>query len=404
MVIYNAPATEPVGGTTLTDYSPGNHNGFLFGSANIVEGANPKSGNCLYFPDGEGGVSVPENVLNTTANFTQTFWAKVPDGGPQTFEIIAIFGEEEEDRESALLEVTTETWNFFAIVHEGSDVRVYLNNELKATIQQFRPLLGVAVEQPDADGGECGIGYLYGVKIFNEALTYSNIVMTGIQTTPLVYTIDGVNFSEYGVFVSDSDGLLDRPKPKNTLSQDWPDENGTIINLRSARVGDREITLKCFIYASDKLTFSQRCNAFLSVFDRAGKHRLQVSIDETHPLVFDVYINNGVAVDKRWREGMMAGEFTLKLVEPAPVKKVIRFERQAGDETALTITAVQTNTDKAHLYTVSYGDGSEIEEFATATASLSHSYADPGVYYVIIAGVIDNLTVTTNGVVVWDKL
>lgn len=404
MVIYNAPTTEAAGEKVLTDYSENHSAGALFGTAVFAEGENPDNGNCLFFPDGKGGVTIPENVVTTTENFTKTFWLKIPEGGPQSLEIIAIFGEQDSDKESVFVTVGVDEWQFIAIVHEGAEIRVYLDNKLQSTIQQFKPLLGVEIQQPDAPAVEYGIGYLYAIKIYNEALNYNNLIMAGATTTPLIYSIDGVNFQEYGVYVSDSDGLLDRPKAKAPISQDWADENGTIINLKSPRVADREITLKCFIYASDKLTFSQKCNAFLSVFDVSGKHRLQVSIDDTHPLVYDVYINNAVTIDKRWTSGLMAGEFTLKLIEPAPVKKVIRFERMAGGEKTLTINATQSNNDKNHLYTVSYGDKTEIVEFSTEKAQLSHVYTTPGVYYAIIAGVIDNLTVETNGVTVWDKL
>jgi hypothetical protein len=95
----------------------------------------------------------------------------------------------------------------------------------------------------------------------------------------------------------------------------------------------------------------------------------------------------------------MIGTFSLKLIEPDPVKRVIRHQRISEATKTLTITLT---TDKTIL--IYWGDGQKSEVFGT-NASVSHNYVQDGIFYAIVAGVIEDITdFQTNGIIVWNKL
>lgn len=99
----------------------------------------------------------------------------------------------------------------------------------------------------------------------------------------------------------------------------------------------------------------------------------------------------------------MIGTFSLKLREPDPVKRVVRHQRINEASRELSIAF---KSDK--MVNVYWGDGSFTEDVYgdhTGAKALKHTYADNGVYYAVIAGVIEEITdFTTNGIVVWNKL
>ena len=116
-----------------------------------------------------------------------------------------------------------------------------------------------------------------------------------------------------------------------------------------------------------------------------------VDIPPTKPLLYEVYNENGVAINKRWNDDLMVGTFTLKLKEPDPVKRIVRHQRLSNDTKTLTITL----TSKKAV-TIFWGDG---------TQTASHEYTTDGIFYAIVAGVIEEIeSFTTNGIIVWNKL
>lgn len=219
------------------------------------------------------------------------------------------------------------------------------------------------------------------------------------ESNPLEYYLNGVNFKDWGIYVSDSTGVIDRPKLKAPSKVDWDDYHGAVVDLRNKRVVAREITLNCFIKATGKLDFVTKLNSFLDVFGQDGTQRLTIEIDPKKPLIYEVYNEIGIGISKRWRDELMVGTFALKLQEPDPVKRVVKFT-QSDAATTHTITLTS-----AKSVTVYWGDGTKTEDIYGSQISVSHTYPANGDYFAVIAGVIEDITdFATNGETVWNKL
>ena len=218
------------------------------------------------------------------------------------------------------------------------------------------------------------------------------------------YYLGGTNLRDYGIRVESSSGVVDLPKLKSPEAHDWPDYHGTVKDLSNKRYEEREITLECWLKASGKLDFIQRLNSFCGLLRQDGTQRLMISINPTKPLVYEVYCEDGVAVSKKWRDDLMIGTFTLKLKEPDPVKRVIRHERTDDASTADLVVAFKS--DK--MVNIYWGDGSVSHDVSgdhTQENAITHTYADEGVYHIIIGGVIEEMTdFDTTGTLIWNRL
>lgn len=94
----------------------------------------------------------------------------------------------------------------------------------------------------------------------------------------VIYKLDNVDLTDYGVHVSASEGLLSRPRPKKPTTLSWQDYNGEVVDLSKRTYEPREIELDCFIKAASQWEFQDKVNAFLSVLDTAGAKRLSVGV------------------------------------------------------------------------------------------------------------------------------
>jgi hypothetical protein len=225
----------------------------------------------------------------------------------------------------------------------------------------------------------------------------SSLLDSSVQVN---YLIDGVNFKEWGITVSESGGILDLPKFKAPLSINWPDYHGLAVDLTNKRVEAREIELKCWMSATGKMDFTVRLNSFLEMFRKDGTRRLTIDIHPEKPLLFEVYNESGVSIAKRWNDELMTGTFTLKLKEPDPVKRIVRHRRT--DEATKTLTITVTS---AKALTVHWGDGKKDYGIFGDNITLSHIYSANGTFYALIGGVIEDITnFSTNGTIVWNKL
>ena len=217
------------------------------------------------------------------------------------------------------------------------------------------------------------------------------------------YYINGIAFTTFGVKVSGSKGLLNGLKIKEPLKVTWPDQHGEVVDLAAPRYEAREITLECFIKAASSTAFILAVQTFLAAFQKAGLQRLMIDVNDAvetrKPLLYEVYMAEGPDITKKWNATLMIGTFTLTLQEPEPVKCVYKFVPATG---AMTVTFTITTTDPVNIY---YGDGSNHLDVVTASGQKSHTYTTEGTFYIIITGVIENITaVTTTGTQVWSRL
>ena len=131
-----------------------------------------------------------------------------------------------------------------------------------------------------------------------------------------IYKLDGVDIKTYGVCVSDSKGIINRPKTKAPKATKWDDYHGEAVDLTHKYYEAREITLSCFIKATSKIDFINKVTTFEQLFDKAGTNRLVVEVDANKPLIFEVYCKDEIDIAKSWDDNLMVGTFKIKLTTP----------------------------------------------------------------------------------------
>jgi hypothetical protein len=394
-IVLNMPFDEPAGSQTAYDYSQNRADGYIT-NCNFVAG---RQGNCIEF-NGRGYCQIPQNVIPITGNFSLLVWllrGESTDGFTGKRLGFWFAWNDINGYREAWINLSLDR-NYIAIVKEGLKASIYLNTQLIEIITLPAQPTGFAVLQ-DIYFSEYGYGLIDEVKAYNVALSDSEISEQLNSVAQLDYLIDGINFKEWDVTVSESNGILDLPKLKTPFSINWPDYHGQVIDLSRKRIEAREIELKCWMKASGKMNFVTKLNSFLDIFRKDGTQRLTIDIHPTKPLLYEVYCENGISISKRWNDDLMIGTFTLKLVEPDPVKRIIRHQRISEATKTLTITLTSNKT-----VTIYWDDGTKEEIYGT-NISRSHQYAKDGIYYAIVAGVIEEITnFQTNGIVVWNKL
>lgn len=205
------------------------------------------------------------------------------------------------------------------------------------------------------------------------------------------YSLDGVDLGSYGIIVESSKGLFSKAAQKEVPQASWSDQDGNDAITSKALFKERTIELKCFAAKSSSSEFMTTIESLMQVLGQPETHRLRVS-GGSKPLVYQVYNPTEVGVTHEWLAGKLCGSFTLKLVEPEPVKMVI----QASESITITINSV-------NLLNIYWGDGSytyDVSGFVTKT----HSYSKKGNYEVIITGGIENAIITHNGTTIWNRL
>ena len=216
------------------------------------------------------------------------------------------------------------------------------------------------------------------------------------------YYIDNIDIkSAYGVFISASSGLISKPKPKRPTARSWAEYNGEIPDLASTVYEARDIKLDCFIKADNREQFFAKVNGFLDLFDKDRTVRLMLDtgVGTSKPLVYEVYLNAQVEIEKAFDPGQLVGTFTLNLREPEPVKRVLKFEATAE---ALQASITMTTEKLVSIY---WGDTSETEDVSGTDKVTTHTYSTAGVYYIVITGNINQVTaLTSNATLIWSKI
>lgn len=215
------------------------------------------------------------------------------------------------------------------------------------------------------------------------------------------YLIDNVNLATYGVRVSNSDGLLDVPKMKKPLSVSWPDRHGEQVDVSQVRFEARDITLNCYMMASGRSEFLTRVNEFAAgLLMTPGLKQLAVLYDANKPLVYMVYFPHGIEIKRatKWIAARQTGVFQLKLREPEPIKKVLRFAAITGN---MQVSLAFGSTRQVTVY---WGD-KQSTTTNTPAPSLNHTYQVAGTYHIIVTGVIEDVNnVITNATIIWELI
>jgi hypothetical protein len=167
------------------------------------------------------------------------------------------------------------------------------------------------------------------------------------------YYINGTTFSSMGVYVIQSNGIVNALKMKEPTKVNWPDHHGEIVDLAAPRYEAREISLECLLKADTSTQFIAAMQTFLAAFQTPGLKELIIEVDDGvatyKPLIYYVYLEDLPEVTKTWSDLNMFGIFTLKLREPEPVKRVYVTGPAETESTTVapTTTGAPTTTEVA---------------------------------------------------------
>ena len=401
LVLY-LPFDEPSGSAVAYDYSANRLDAAVSG-ADFVSG---KVGNAIKFP-GTGKATIGTNPLSFTGDFTVSVLAKgnkstaAGDTNPKKAGWIVNLSGVDQYLEY-WIDLEPDVWTYLVLVRYGRYIRYYVNGALVAEQDLAGTIIGITLNQ-DYYGELFGLGCLDEFQLYSKALSQEEILGLFGNSVRLEYFLDGESLKDvFHVRVSDSRGVVDGLKMKDPFSVEFLDENGEFLDLTDPVFEPRDISLDCWIKAEGKSDFVDKISTLESVFRKGGTHRLMIITNPTKPLVYEVYLPNGVAVSKRWRDDVMIGTFTLNLREPEPVKRVLKHiaVNTSSRECRITI-----NSDR--FYNIYWGDGeSDLDVGGSGEdMELTHTYAANGEYYPIITGVIKDInSFSTNAIVVWSEL
>lgn len=383
------PFDDP-NGSVAADFSTSRKDATLSGGATFSKDA--VRGKSLSL---NGGEAVTDYAIPFTSNFSIALWIC-----PQTnrlgwvlnFNAVDSYVEEWYD-------VVPGTWYHLAFVRNGSSFRAYLDRQaVYAGVLAANPV-GFSINEPGLMESK---SLLDDLRIWNRALTVAEVLSLQ-KESDVEYYINGKNFREFGVSVSDSKGIVGQLEKKDGLTVDWDDYHGKVRDTSRPRYKERTIQLECFIEGVGRSEFLNRLYELLAEFDAGGTQRLKVEYDgPAKPLVFEVFQKKAADVTKKWaryNRELMVGTFRLELEEDEPVKRVLRYVATAQGATAsITLTSNR-------LVNIYWGDGTRTVNVSGTGETVTHAYSEAGEFDIIISGVIEDITdFSTNAILVWDKL
>lgn len=396
-IIFQMPFDESDGALTAYDYSSSRADGVVDG-AHFVPG---KNGNAISF-SGNDTCEVPKSILpNLGVDFTILAWVQPKErtaGSPSKLIWLVNFDGLENFIEFDF-EAKPGSWYSLALVKRGTTYNFYVNSTLLKAVTKAGTPIGISLNQ-DCYSGDYGFGLLDDVKMFNVALSQSDLMDEVSNVKNITYSVDGVDFKTWGVYVSGSEGILNRPKLKALTSLSWDNYHGESVDLMHKFYEPREITLSCFIKADTKIDFITRLAEFERQFDKVGTQRLVIDVHPVKPLVYEVYCKDAIEVTKEWNDELMVGTFKLKLVEPEPVKRMLKHIRVGESTKRCTITL--STRKYVNIY---WGDGTVDYDVCGEKKTITHDFTTNGDFFSLITGCIDEITdFETNAIVVWNKL
>ena len=370
-------------GTTAHDLV--SNNNFTLTNSLFVKG---KKGNALSMPTQNSFAErIGTTIIDFTADYTLAMWLRVNSGNAESIFLIYKFAGQENYLYLDLGELFNE-WLYLTMIQEADKISIFVNGELK-----------VSETFPNGWGTPTGFAFQHdgnGETLIDELQIYEGVSMDSLfppaQNMDIQYSVNYKTFKSFDVTVSESQGIYSSLQMKEPFKIDWADVHGEVVDLTAPRYQARAISLKCWLHAQTFELFEQKMKGFLDEFYGAGTKRLSILKDGSMS-VFEVYKYDAVAVAKRFRSRDMVGEFTLNLVEPQPIKRIIYFVRSAGNT---TVSITLTSPKPVNIY---WGDGGVSKNVYGTAQTITHTYSTDGEKYVIVAGVVEEITnLSTNGI------
>lgn len=388
LILY-LPFDDP-NGRKAYDYSPNRNDGVITGDADFSTTA--KAGKSLSLNGGDCQTSM---AIPFASDFTLTLYVRV--NGNKVGWLVNLPGLDKYTEQ--WLDVAPKQWYFMAFVKEGGTLSVYLNSERVYIGTLDATPVGLSVCTDEVATTTAKVDEL---RLYNKAMTEAD-VLKAQANTDVEYYVDGINFKDYGVYVSASTGLVGRLAQKESLQVDWDNYHGVVRDRKRKRYKERTINLDCFIEASGRAAFVEWVSRFFKLFDGDGTHRLTVEYDgKAKPLVYEVDLLDEADVTKDWgmyNDELMVGTFKLKLTEDEPVKRVLRHvSANANSKATITLTSYK-------LLNIYWGDGTHTFNVGGTDTTVEHTYPLAGEYDIIVAGVVEDIeNFQTDAIVVWELL
>ncbi len=164
----------------------------------------------------------------------------------------------------------------------------------------------------------------------------------------VVWSINGQYFADFGVFVAGSSGF-GMLKRKTVQKYDWAEYHGESVDLRKPKYEAREITLNCFIIDESWEDLYANFKRFEDEFMKSGTQRFLIQPFGKRPMPYEIYLAEGIELEKRFKDEKMAAVFNLKMIEPNPIKKILYT-------TAETLNLSYNSNSETEIF---YGNGTK---------------------------------------------
>lgn len=410
-LVLHLPFDEEAGSSKAYNFAPNRttgNDGVLSGNCWFNEELG-----CIHFDDSSAEVSVNENLIDFTAEFTCTMFIRPYSG--QISLTMNYLGNALYHTHT--LAANANAWYFCAIeralVGNVYYTRFFVNEQLVLNEAALGTPAGFCICDGETDNSSADVDEL---KMWARALSVSEIFSLCRADDDVEYYVDGVNFKTFGVEVSQADGLLDALERKEPLKVDWDSYHGEVIDLHRPHYQPRDITLECFIVASSNYQFVKAMRKFFDAFEKSGTARLTCEYtSNAKPLEYDIYRNDKVEVEKTWNDELMVGTFTIALREPQPVKRVLKFICQSAADAVFTIStnkrisvswgdnnmACYVSTDGGSTWT----DNDRSQGISGTAVKVKHPYSSAGSYNIVIHGNIEDIdSLTSDLIPLWSRL
>jgi len=414
-ILFDMPMDEATNSLIAYDYSIYANHGEVT-NAIFVPG---HDGNAAHFT-GTGYIRTGNPIQDLSLDFTLVFWLKslvVPEYSPAENLLFQFAFSDNSIVEWMTPGIVLNQWQSVVLVKYATGAKIYIDGVLLHTMvfTAGHPVEWAIKQHTDGNGfpytlpmtfgaasGPYAVADIDNVLVFNEALDPGQIDDVLNPERRMFYEIDGIPFTDFDVYVKESSGIMGSLELKETTTVDWAGEHGLNVDLERPRYKPREIELNCFIYGGNYLSFTMKVDSFLKKFQSAGTHRLRIGIDKRKPLLYEVYLPNATDIDKRWRDDGNVGTFKLKLVDPQPIRRVLRFvpTAQNGGVAKIRFTCYEA----VNIY---WGDGTNMKDvIADADLMVSHTFTTGKPFYeVMITGEPDNISnFSHNCLLVWTRL
>jgi hypothetical protein len=128
--------------------------------------------------------------------------------------------------------------------------------------------------------------------------------------------IDGNDlYAEYGLILlrGSYDGLMQPPKRKASLQNNWQDQDGLDIDLTDPHWEEKEVDLKFLMTATSEAMWWVQYNAFFTLVKGAARHVLQVTELNQSFNFYYKEVSNYTQITTITNRSLVAAQFTMKI-------------------------------------------------------------------------------------------